>query len=60
MWVSCLRVWAAQLPYSTPSPPSCPSILPSRQWGELHGVRTIAGAAALGAALFGVHCCLAK
>ncbi|KAI7837588.1 hypothetical protein COHA_008601 [Chlorella ohadii] len=31
-----------------------------KQWGELHGVRTIAGAAALGAALFGVHCCLAK
>lgn len=34
--------------------------IPAPQWGELHGVRTIAGAAALGAALFGVHCCLAS
>ena len=28
------------------------------QWGELHGVRTMVGGAALAAALFGVHACL--
>lgn len=31
---------------------------PTLQWGDLHGTRTLLGAAALGAALYGTHACL--